>query len=284
MRFVYIMSLFIVSILSSCEELIDVSLNEAEPKYVIVADLISTNLVNDIYVSKTVPFNSEKSSEPVDDALVYVFGPDGGYVQFNNIGNGQYRVWDPSASSAPGGSFLAIRNGEYRLVVQTESDFFEAKTIVTDYIDIDSLGTVEETIFNEKYYFVQMKFTDPKDEPNYYKYLISVNGGPYSFAAAYNDKFNDGLSVSHQISNKDNSLEVDDNVNIIRQVISKEVFNYWNEFQMLNPGTAAPANPTSNISNGALGYFSVSKAKAYDIQISRPRIIEEEEDNESGSE
>jgi len=50
-------------------------------------------------------------------------------------------------------------------------------------------------------------------------------------------------------------------------VIDKDVFKYWNELQSINPGSAAPANPTSNISNGALGYFSVSSARTYNFFI-----------------
>ena len=34
------------------------------------------------------------------------------------------------------------------------------------------------------------------------------------------------------------------------------MYDFWNAVQATNPGTAAPANPPSNISNGALGYFS----------------------------
>jgi len=37
-----------------------------------------------------------------------------------------------------------------------------------------------------------------------------------------------------------------------------------------NPGSASPGNPTSNISNGALGYFSVSSARDYTVDIAKP--------------
>ena len=39
--------------------------------------------------------------------------------------------------------------------------------------------------------------------------------------------------------------------------IDEKVYNYWFSLsQNVNDATAAPANPVTNLSNGALGYFS----------------------------
>jgi hypothetical protein len=60
-------------------------------------------------------------------------------------------------------------------------------------------------------------------------------------------------------------------VRILRQCIDVGAYNYWNSFQMINPGSASPANPISNLSNNALGYFSVSVGKYYESEVTFTR-------------
>jgi len=166
-------------------------------------------------------------------------------------------------------TFKPITNGTYSLLVSIDDKEFTSSSRRVPYVDVDTIGVKKETIFKEEYYSITFKFTDPKDTDNYYKYSYSVNGKPFKFAAVFSDKFNNGLVVTHEITerNKDNKFQVGDAIVIRRECIDKAVYNFWNEYQSINPGSAAPANPTSNITNGALGYFSVSSAKLYTITI-----------------
>lgn len=249
--------LIISVLLVSCEDLIDVNLNSANPKIVVEADLNDLSAKQVIWISRTVDFDSPVPSEPISGAVVSVTDSKGRLFSFVDKGDGQYvkEGFKPEIGLT------------YNLTVSIQGEEFRSSTKMNPFVSVDSLAVKEETIFNEPYYFVVLKFEDPKDVPNYYKYDISVNGGGFKFANAYNDKFNDGLYVSHQVADRDNSLEVGDSVIVRRQCVAKEVYTYWNQIQMLNPGSAAPANPTSNLSNGALGYFSVSSAKEYGVKI-----------------
>lgn len=243
--------------LVSCEDLINLDLNKANPKIVIEADLNDLSSEQVIRVSRTVDFDSPVSSEPVTGATILVKDNMGGEFLFEDQGNGNYRRID----------FKPKATVIYSLMVDVEGEVFTSSTRMSPFVPVDSLAIKEETRFDEVYYSVVLKFYDPINRPNYYKYLISVNGGAFKFAAARSDKFNDGLYVGHDLADRDNSLALGDSVIVRRQCVAKEVYNYWNEIQMLNPGSAAPANPTSNISNGALGYFSVSSAKEYGFKI-----------------
>jgi hypothetical protein len=56
------------------------------------------------------------------------------------------------------------------------------------------------------------------------------------------------------------------------QLISLDsaVYEYYKTFTELvntNPGSAAPANPNSNLSNGALGYFSAWSSDTMSVII-----------------
>lgn len=243
--------------LVSCEDLIDLDLNAANPKIVIDADLNDLSDHQVIRVSRSVNFNSPISSEPVTGAVILVKDNDGHSFPFEDRGNGEYR--------RP--NFKPRINMTYSLTVDVDGELFTSSTKMLPFVPVDSLAIKEETRFDETYYSVVLKFYDPADSPNYFKYAVSINGEPFKFAAALSDKFNDGLYVGHDLTDRDNSLALGDSVIVRRQCVTKEVYSYWNQIQMLNPGSAAPANPTSNISNGALGYFSVSSAHDYAVRI-----------------
>lgn len=247
-------------LLLSCEDLIDIDLNRANPKVVIEADLNDLGSKQIIRISETVDFNVPIASKPIEGATVSIKDDKGRTFVFVDQGNGEY-IRD---------NFKPEEKLAYNLTVNVNGEIFTSSTRMNEFVPVDSLAIKEETVFNETFYSVVLKFDDPKSVPNYYKYDISINGGRFKFAYTFSDKFNDGLYVSHQVADRDNSLAIGDSVIVRRQSISKAVYTYWNDIQMLNPGSAAPANPTSNISNGALGYFSVSSAKDYGVRIVEP--------------
>ncbi|MGJ1283421.1 DUF4249 domain-containing protein [Sphingobacterium spiritivorum] len=256
-RIYYIVLLFSV-LLVSCEDKIDINLNDASPKVVIVGDLSNLSDQHQIRVSKTIAFNQPANSIPVNNATVQVTEVGGRTYTFQlSDQNGNYSVRN-----------MQLRVGRsYKLSVTVEGQLYESVSSVPPYVEVEKFGLKEESIFGDIYKYVVFTFTDPVGVENYYRYLISVNKKKMEFAAVLSDKFNDGLSVSHDIANEDNDLFTGDEVVIRRQCIDKGVYRYWNDFQLTNPGSASPANPTSNITNGALGYFSTSSAKEYSIII-----------------
>ena len=240
----------------SCEELIDVNLNDADPRFVIEGDLTDLESEQVIRISQTVAFDAPIRSQPINTAEVLVSDDKGRAYIFESRGNGVYLS-----------RFKPRNKTRYNLKVTIDKEVFEASSYMNSYIDVDSLGIIEDVVFNDTLYSVTQKFVDPKDEPNYYKYNISINGSPFVFSRVFSDKFNDGLFVTHQIAGRNREILLGDSVIVSRQIIDKQVYEYWNELQSINPGSAAPANPKSNISNGALGYFSVSSAKKYGYSI-----------------
>lgn len=260
----------------SCEELIQLDLSDAGERVVIEADITDVG-PNVIYVTRSVSVDDSIAYQLVRDASVEVFRGDQRYV-FNFIpGSGGY-----SNSEFP---ILPVVGGDvWQLRVVVDGEVYEStERVVSPYVEVDSSGTVRETILGEDYYFASFKFQDPAGQRNFYKYSISVDDGPMEFFDVYNDKFNDGLAVTHQIGGRNVDIQLNSEVRIKRQCISESVFNYWNEIQSVNPGSLAPANPTSNISNGALGYFSVSSSKLFTFRFDNFVSNSEEENSEDGN-
>ncbi|MCL7987552.1 DUF4249 domain-containing protein [Sphingobacterium sp. lm-10] len=261
MKRLYIGTLVLVlcQFFSSCEELIDINLNDADPRIVIEADLNNLSTTQVIYVSRTVPFNDTRPNEVVENAEVRVTRPQGNSILFTY--SDEHRGYVNRA-------FSVRENNTYSLRVTVDGELYEATETMPMRVGVDSVGMLRENIFGDTYYFATLRFQDPAGIDNYYKYNVSVDDRPMKFFAAFSDKFNDGLYVTHQIGSVDNDIEMTSQVLIRRQSISASVFRYWNEIQSTNPGSAAPANPTSNISNGALGYFSVSSAEEFRFDFS----------------
>ncbi len=246
-------------LLSSCEEVIDINLNDADQRVVIEADLNNLPSAQVIYVTRTVPFNDARPHEVVTDAVVEVTGPR------NNTSN---FIYSPEHQGYVSRSFSARENSTYTLRVIVDEKVYESTESMPAQVPVDSVGMLRENIFNDTYYFATFRFQDPAGVPNYYKYNVSVDGRPFKFFSVFSDKFNDGLYVTHQVGSVDNDIDINSKVVVRRQSVSAAVFRYWDELQSTNPGSAAPANPTSNISNGALGYFGVSSAMIYEFDFS----------------
>lgn len=210
-----------------------------------------------IRVSKTVSFDADRLSDPVDNALVSVRDNQGLVYKFAYREDGYY----------DNTNFLPIPERTYHLDVLVEDQHYEASCYMPVYTEVDSLGIVEEEFFGDTYYFATFKFYDNVEEDNYFIYEISINDNPFKFAMTTSDKFNNGQYVTHRIRDRDEDLKWNDRASVRRYAVSQPVYAYWNEFQMNNPGSAAPSNPTSNMSNGALGYFSVASAKEYEFVL-----------------
>lgn len=253
----FFLFLFAAVCLLSCEEVIEVNLNESESRLVIEAQLSDLSNVQNIRVSKTVAFTSEEGSESVEGAAVQVSDEQGTLFTFQYEEGGNY-VND---------NFLPISGRSYILRVSVEGQEYQATCYMPNYVDVDSIGVIEERIFDEPYYFATFKFSDIQGQKDYFKYDLSVNKSEFRFASVFSDKFNDGLYVTHQVSDLDRDFVPGDTITIRRFCIDPAVFKYLNELQSMNPGTAAPGNPTSNISNNALGYFSVASCKEFGLRV-----------------
>lgn len=250
-----------VSLFSSCEEVIDLKLKDAGPKYVIQADLNNVSNKQLIKISQSVDFDKPYPSKAVSNASVSVIDASGNSHNFISLGNGNYE----------NNNFQPMRNGAYSLKVNVDDEVFNSTTNRVSYVEVDSVELAKEQFMNDEYYVIIFNFKDPKDEENYYKYSYSVNGGPFKFFRVFSDRYNNGLAIKQEITERDddNKFAVGDYIVVQRECIYKDVYKFWSDWQSINPGSAAPFNPQSNISNNALGYFSVSSAKLYDVVITQ---------------
>jgi hypothetical protein len=253
--------LFALSLLllvfSSCEEVIDIELKDADQVLVIEGNVSNTETTHFVSISKTVPFSSNSTDNPQSGAIVKILEE---IVSGSNNSGVTVKAERAFTEVSPGlyqiNNYRASPGRKYILTVELENKSYQASSIMPAPISIDSIGTVTDSFFGEDQKTVSVVFQDPPNEKNYYRYLLTVNGKLITDVFAYNDKFNDGKTVQRNLYNEDLDLFRDDTVWVEQQCVDEAVYNYFNGIQSNNPGSAAPANPISNFSNGALGYFS----------------------------
>lgn len=258
MRRILGLVVIIVAALWGCEDKIDLKIPENTGQLVITADLMVSDQQHHISIQKVVSLK-ESLMEPITDAEVTV----------KNLQNNRTYSFLPNPDGVYTSKTLRLQEkAKYQLFVKTsDGKVIEGTSVVPSYVDVDSIGLSERIIFTDTIYYPTLVFNDPPDRVNYYKYKMSINGGDLRFVDVFSDKYNNGLQVQHDIIDRDRDLKVGDRVRILRQCIDVGAYNYWNSFKMINPGAASPANPISNLSSNALGYFSVSVGKYYESEV-----------------
>lgn len=249
---------FLLLGLVSCEKVIDIDLKDADKVLVIEGNVSNTETTHFVRISKTVPFSSNSTDNPQSGASIRIMEevaenrPDYDFVvpkaerAFTEVTPGLYQL----------NNYRATPGRKYTLIVELEDQSYEATSTMPAPISIDSIGTVTDSFFGDDEKTVGLVYQDPPNEKNYYRYLLTVNGKAITDVLVYNDKFNDGKKVQRNLYVEDLDLRIGDSVWVEQQCVDQAVFNYFNGILANNPGATSPANPISNFSNGALGYFS----------------------------
>ncbi|MCF6358624.1 MAG: DUF4249 domain-containing protein, partial [Draconibacterium sp.] len=154
----------------------------------------------------------------------------------------------------------------YNLSVNIETEKYESSSKLNRVVLIDSLIYYYDDgfAFLDEGYVVKIYFVDPPDKNNYYRIKIFENDTLKNGAEdlfVFDDRLIDGQSL--EVNMRGVIFDLGDTVSIQLISLDKGAYEYFKTFQELinvNPGSAAPANPTSNITNGALGYFSAWSA------------------------
>jgi len=248
--------LFIILLFSGCEKVIDVDLNEANPAVVIEANLTNSTNFAEVLLTKTGSYFGDSPIEQISDASVIIKDEFGSDFVLNEVEKGLYRsdkiLFQPEVT--------------FQLSVEVESEKFESSSRLNPAVLIDSLVYYydEGFAFLDAGYIVKIYFIDPPEKSNYYRIKIFENDtlrNSTEDLIVFDDRLIDGQSL--EVTLRGVIFEPDDTVSIQLISLDEGAYEYFHTFYELinvNPGSAAPANPTSNISNDALGYFSAWSA------------------------
>ena len=236
----------------ACERVIDINLNEANPKIVIEANIHNKREGTFVKITRTGSFFEPYAPDMVSGAKITLANLLTTYT-FSESSNGIYSV-DKIGNFIP---------DSYTLTVDIDDETYEAESRMPASVPINYITSeyVSKNIFQDEGYVVYYSFIDPEDDTNFYRMRYSLNGELQNDGNDYvliSDEMFNGKSIQIQIYGT--RFEKGDTVEIELMSIDESTYDYFNTLvEAIAQNTmesAAPANPNSNFSNGALGYFS----------------------------
>jgi hypothetical protein len=248
----------------SCTKIVNINLNASAPRLIVEGSISDQPASCSVKLSKSVNYNEPNTFPAVTGASVLISDDNG-----NNATLIENR---PGSYSAP--AFNGVPGMTYTLTVTSEGKTYTAVSRMPDPVAIDTISQDSLTMGfgrGTKVKFIRIQYHDPKGIENNYRFVEKINSTLSNSIYVDNDILRDGNIITQEIVHTDPSLLKGDSVVIFLYTIDKPVFNYFEQLRQITQGfggqTATPANPVSNLTNGALGYFSANALRSKSIVI-----------------
>jgi hypothetical protein len=243
---------------SGCEQVVSVDLNTANPRIVIEGNIKDQPGPYSVFLSTTGSyFDSTLAAPPISHAQVIITDDIGNCDTLKEMASGTYQS----------STLRGISGRTYTLSVNTDGKKYLATSSMPTKVLIDSLYALPRHSLNgESGYDIYIKFKDPPELGNYYRinarssFVIptdSIDGRRYRL---FTDKLTNGNEMTERIRAGKN-VNVGDTITIELCSIDKASYDYFHTLSNIlssdrSPTSLSPANPNSNISGDALGYFT----------------------------
>jgi Domain of unknown function (DUF4249) len=234
-------------ILASCEKEIDIDLDASDQKIVIVGQVTNQDFQAQVKINRSVPFDEASDFPAVTDAVVTIterIGDVETTITLNQTEPGLYKSENP----------LGQPGATYTLRVEADGEIYEATSTMSDVVEVSEIY-FEELFPGRR--FAVLDFQDIGGRKDYYKADVFIIDEQKPDIFITDDTFTDGQLNTALFGGFGLAVETGDYVRINVDHIDEANYNYWYSLSLnVSESTAAPANPDTNLSNGALGYFS----------------------------
>jgi hypothetical protein len=245
--------------LVSCEKEIQIDLNSAEPKLVVEAYLSDQSDTATVTLTRTVNFSDPSTYPAISDAIVVITDLEGNTWNCTQSTPGTYQNTNLRGKIGQK-YFLSITTADGQKYT-AESTL--PAPVMLDKIDFRELafGPPGGGGGDSVSFALIPRYFDPADAQNNYRFIQTVNGERDLSIQVKNDNIFDGRVNEQPLFSVDVEIYSGDIVTLEMMCIDKGAYDYFfslSQYLSTNGPNAAgvPANPVSNISNGALGYFS----------------------------
>lgn len=235
--------------LSACEKVIDLELRDADKRLVVDASITDDSGSCRVTLSRVVNYSESNTPDRVSNASVKLTD--------NGV---EYSLFEIEPGVYSFSNLTGIPGHTYTLNIIADGEEYTATSVMPQRVEIDTLYLSNEVFFVDTNLSTNFEFQDPAGIVNYYRYVFQDSDTDRVNISVDDDTFFDGeLAEQNFISFDDNNVS-GDTISVELWAIDKAVHKYFLTLDEIITGQtgqlAAPANPSSNISNGALGYFS----------------------------
>lgn len=252
--FFIILSLFLFT---ACEKEIDLDLDDQAGKIVIEANITDQAGPYIVKITKSVAVTQNNVYPAVTGAEVVLSDNTGQTETLHYVSNGEYQT----------STFTAVSGRTYTLKIKAEGQQYVARSTMPEAVPFTDLEQDSFVFGGVTTYTLLPIFTDPTALGNRYLFNFKVNNKSKKYFEVFSDNVNNGLPNQRSLflpnddSDKSDAVKVvvGDTIHVEMQCIDNNVFTYYSALLQImgdNGGGVTPSNPPSNISNGALGYFS----------------------------
>ncbi|MDR9457934.1 MAG: DUF4249 domain-containing protein [Salegentibacter sp.] len=244
---------------TSCEDVVDIPLEESEPRLVVEASILSykdsESNIQQIRLTETAPFYDEEIPT-VENASVKIISEAGLEYDFIHTSEGYYI----------NENLNPILGETYELEIIYNDEVYTATETMMGVTDIDFIEQTATGGFAGDEIEVKVFYTDPVNEPNYYLFIFRNKKISLEI---YEDKFTDGNQIFGYYSNED--IKPGDTIDIEMYGISKSYYEYLFILRAQigensgGPFETQPATVKGNVINRSnkenypFGYFHLSE-------------------------
>lgn len=257
---------YIVAILTfclGCEDVIDIDINEAEPRLIIEASInwFKNTAGNEqsIKLSLSAPFFDE-NIVPANGATVVITDENNNVFSFTE---------DNDTGIYLNNNFIPIIDGIYTLTVNYNNEIYTATETLKSVTPIDYIEQNNDGGFTGEDIELKAYYTDPENEDNYYFFEFISDISVVPTLEVYDDEFTNGNQIFGYYTEED--LEAGDVVTIRNYGISERFYEFM--FILLQqssdegggPFETQPATVRGNCINETdpdnypFGYFRLSE-------------------------
>lgn len=235
---------------ASCEKVIDIDLNSADPQIVIEGTITDQSGPYTVKISQTTDYFNPEKSPTISYAIVNITDSEGNFETLLETEPGIYQT----------STMQGVIGRTYELYVNIDNEEYKATSYLPFVTNIDSLSYDKSPSImgnNDGNYLVTCYFHDYENIENYYRIKLYKNSELSENFDLIDDQLQDGKFINY--GRLRDEIVLNDTIVVELMNIDEDLYDYYNTLSsILNDGgmsSATPANPNSNISNGALGYF-----------------------------
>jgi hypothetical protein len=254
--------------LCGCEDVVTVDLRDSEPKIVIEGLLLAGSGESRFVISRTTDFYTPNAVELVSGATIVVSDDVGNVDTLVEHAQGVYGFFSFFRPSAGRTYYAAVTvEGQTYVASTTTPERIEIDSIRTEYQEGGGIGTEED-----EGYQLHVYFQDVADRSDYVRIKLGVNGSYSEYYYLYDGRYSDGNTVDYEYFF--NVFEPGDWASVELHAMDRTMYYYfltldevWAREDAGNFLDATPANPNTNWSGGALGYFGAFNISRQVIEI-----------------
>lgn len=244
----FLLSLALIGLLTTaCRKEITLDLENESNKVVIEALVSEGTGPHTVKLTRSVGFDASNNFPTISNATITLADDLGNNEQLAETGPGTYTSV----------SLQGEQGRTYQLNAVVDGTTYTAQCRMPVAVPLDTLRIDSFPSFGTWTKIIVPVYTDPAGSADHYRFIVRVNGEKQDGINIESDRFTNGNTVQQPLFVNGLELESGDLVEVTMECIAPEIYDYFFTMAQNVDNASTPADPVSNISGGALGYFSV---------------------------